>query len=277
MRTSHCAKFLLLGAFWLTMSLAADQPAAPAQTAPNAKSAPKSEDIRVQLARKLPGAKPEDVRTTPIPGMYEITLGSNTAYVSGDGKYLIYGDLFELASKVNLTEAHRTEVRVKALSTLKDADVIVFTPPVTPVKHTITVFTDVDCGYCRKLHGEMAELNNLGIRVRYAAYPRSGPGTESWTKAESVWCAKDRRGAMTHAKLGEPVAPAKCGTTPVASQYHLGETVGVNGTPAIFTDTGQYISGYLPPQKLAAYLDELKQGPKAPQEVQGKQDPAAGS
>ncbi len=221
-----------------------------------AKAAVKGEDIRVQLAKKLPGAKAEDVRPTPIAGMYEITLGSSTAYISADGKYLISGDLYEIASKTNLTEDRRAEGRVSTLATIKDADTIMFGP--AAAKHSITVFIDVDCGYCRKLHSEIAELNKLGVRVRYAAYPRSGPGTESWTKMESVWCAKDRRDALTRSQLGEDVGPAKCGATPVANQFKQGEEMGVNGTPAIFTESGNYIGGYLPPQKLLAQLDELK-------------------
>jgi len=221
-----------------------------------AKPAIKGEDIRVQLAKKLPGAKPEDVRTTPIAGMYEITLGGSTAYISADGKYLISGDMYAIDTKTNLTEDRRTETRVKSLASVKDADVIAFGPAAP--KHSITVFIDVDCGYCRKLHSEIAELNKLGVKVRYAAYPRSGPGTESWAKMEAVWCAKDRRAALTKSQLGEDIGAAKCGATPIASQYRLGEEMGVNGTPAIFTEAGNYIGGYLPPQQLLAHLDELK-------------------
>jgi thiol:disulfide interchange protein DsbC len=216
----------------------------------------KADDLRAQLAKKVPGAKPEDVRATPIPGMYEISIGTSTAYITADGKYLISGDLFEVDSKTNLTEERRTQVRTKMIAAISDSDTIVF-GSATP-KHTITVFIDVDCGYCRKLHSEMAELSKLGIRVRYTAYPRSGPGSSSWVKMETVWCSKDRRTALTRAQLDQDIGTAKCGATPVASQYKLGGDLGVNGTPAIFTEQGDYIGGYLPPQKLLAYLDELK-------------------
>lgn len=231
--------------------------AAEPATKPSSQAA-KSDDIRVQLASKLPGAKPEDVNPTPVQGLYEISLGGSTGYITADGKYLITGDLYEIATKTNITEDRRSALRVKELAAVKDADTIIFAPT-GPVKHTITVFTDVDCGYCRKLHSEIAEYNKLGIRVRYAAYPRSGPGTESWATMESVWCSKDRRDAITHAKQGEAVPVAKCGATPVASQYQLGGRLGVNGTPAIMTVDGDYIGGYLPPAKLAEHLDELKQ------------------
>jgi thiol:disulfide interchange protein DsbC len=212
-------------------------------------------ELRAALAKKM-GAKPDDVRAAPIPGLYEITLGSSIAYVSADGRYLINGDLYEVQSRTNLTEARRTDSRLKALASVSEDDMIVFAPTV-PVKHTITVFTDVDCGYCRKLHGEIAEFNKLGIRVRYMAYPRTGPGTESWAKAEAVWCAKDRKDAITRAKLGVEIKSAKC-AAPVAREFAMGEDLGVNGTPAIITDKGEYIGGYLPPEKMLAYLETGK-------------------
>jgi thiol:disulfide interchange protein DsbC len=132
---------------------------------------------------------------------------------------------------------------------------IVFGP--ASAKYTITVFTDVECGYCRKLHGEIDQLNKLGVRVRYLAYPRAGPGTDDWHKMEAVWCSKDRNAAITMAKQGQ-VVQAKCGATPVAKQYELGEEMGVRGTPAIFTMAGDYIGGYLPPGEMVRQLDELK-------------------
>jgi thiol:disulfide interchange protein DsbC len=117
----------------------------------------------------------------------------------------------------------------------------------------------VECGYCRKLHSEIAQLNKLGVRVRYMAYPRSGPGTDDWKKMESVWCAKDRKDAITRAKQGEPVkAAANCGATPVGKQFELGEQLGVRGTPAVFTPAGDYIGGYLPPQEMLKQLDQLQ-------------------
>jgi len=214
-------------------------------------------DIRAELAKKIPGAKVEDIYASPVQGLYEVSVGGATGYITADGKYLVMGDMYELASRNNLTEQRRAALRVKEVASIKDADTIVFAPS-GPAKYTITVFTDVDCGYCRKLHSEMAEYNKLGIRVRYAAYPRSGPGTESWTKMESVWCAKDRRDALTRAKQGEDPKPVKCPSNIVASQFKLGEKLGVNGTPAIMTEAGDYIGGYLPPDKMVAHLEELK-------------------
>ena len=123
----------------------------------------------------------------------------------------------------------------------------------------MTVFTDVDCSYCRKLHSEIAEYNRLGIRVRYVFYPRSGPGTESWRKAEAVWCSSDRQAALTLAKSGKELpVNASCGPTPVARTYALGQELGMRGTPGIFTEHGDYFAGYYGPERLLQKLKELE-------------------
>lgn len=211
-------------------------------------------DPRADIAKKFPGLKVEDIRPSPIKGLFEVTLGADTAYVSTDGRFLINGDLYDIDSRTNLTEASRNDVRKKLLAKLDEKDMIVFAQGAP--KHTITVFTDVECGYCRKLHSEIEQITKLGIRVRYMAYPRSGPGSEDWHKMEAVWCSKDRRTAITQAKQGADVKTQNCGATPVAKQFELGEQMGVNGTPAIFTMSGAYIGGYLPPDKLLAELND---------------------
>jgi thiol:disulfide interchange protein DsbC len=212
-------------------------------------------DPRAAIAKKFPGVKVDDVKPSPIPGMYEVGIGADTAYVSADAKYVISGDLYEIDSRTNLTEAGRSVARSKALAKLDERDMIVFAPQTT--KYTITVFTDVECGYCRKLHSQIAELNQLGVRVRYAAYPRQGPGTSDWQKMQAVWCAKDRKAAITQAKQDQEVKSTPC-SDPVQKQYQLGEELGIRGTPAIFTPAGDYIGGYLPPAKLVQQLQELQ-------------------
>lgn len=212
-------------------------------------------DPRAVIAGKFPGVKPEQVRPSPVAGVFEVEMGADTAYVSADGRFLFSGDLYDVDSRANLTEVGRSTARSKALAQLDERDMIVFGP--AAAKHTITVFTDVECGYCRKLHGEIEQLTKLGVRVRYMAYPRAGPGTEDWGKMEAVWCSRDRNIAITKAKQGEVVKSAKC-ATPVAKQFELGEELGVRGTPAIFTTSGDYIGGYLPPQQLLQQLDQLK-------------------
>ena len=211
--------------------------------------------VRAKVVSQLDGAKPDDVSATPIPGLYEVTMGGLIAYVSADGKYLVSGSLYDLASQKNLTLSRRNAARAKALSTVAAAETITFSPA-RPTK-TITVFTDVDCGYCRKFHTHMAEMNKQGVRVRYMMFPRTGPGTESWRKAETVWCSDDRKAALTSAKQGKKLQPEKkCDTAAVRAQYEMGLDLGVEGTPAIFTESGEYIGGYLTPEQLAEILKE---------------------
>jgi thiol:disulfide interchange protein DsbC len=205
-------------------------------------------DPRIELAKKIQGSDPKDFAPTAVTGIYEYTKGADVGYVTADGKYYFGGDLYLVDSQTNLTEQRRSGLRAKMLAGIADKDTIVFSPK--DPKYTITVFTDLDCQYCRKLHSEIAEINRLGIKVRYAAYPRTGPGTESWTKAEAVWCAPNRPDALTRAKLGEPVQTKACAGNPVAREFALGNALGVNGTPGIVTSSGTYIGGYEPPKRL---------------------------
>lgn len=213
--------------------------------------------LHAELVKHLPGITVDQLRPSPIAGWFELSFGDGVAYVTEDGKYLIQGDLFEVATRVNLTQSRHNEARRIAMAQLNEDDAIVFSPP-TP-KHTITVFTDVDCPYCRKLHSDIAKYNEQGIRVRYVAYPRSGPGSETWETMEAVWCSKDRRDALTRAKRGEKVErPADCKTTAIASEYALALKVGVQGTPMILLENGGVISGYMPAEQLAEQLKLLE-------------------
>jgi thiol:disulfide interchange protein DsbC len=222
--------------------------------APGILSQPASKpDARAEIARRLE-VKPEDVRPSPIPGLYEVRSGTEIGYVSVDGRYYVDGDVFDMRTRDNLTERLRQQGRLALLAQIPDEDAIVFAPR-GATRHTLTVFTDVDCGYCRRLHQEMAELNRLGIRVRYLMYPRSGPDTESWHKAEAVWCSADRRDALTRAKRGEDVKASRC-ETPVAAHFALGHEMGIRGTPGIITDKGVYVAGYMPAARLLEYLSE---------------------
>ncbi|MGH8222331.1 MAG: DsbC family protein [Woeseiaceae bacterium] len=208
-------------------------------------------DIRAEIARRLE-IRPEDVRPSPIEGLYEVISGAEVGYVSDDGRFYVDGDVFDMDSRDNLTEERRRQGRLRLLAGVDDKDAIVFAPK-GAVRHSLTVFTDIDCTYCRRMHQEIAEFNRLGIRVRYLAFPRNGPGTDSWRKAEAVWCSADRREALTRAKRGEEVESRKC-ATPVAAQYELGRKMGLQGTPGIITDKGEYLAGYMPAESMAQYL-----------------------
>lgn len=211
---------------------------------------------REELAAKLNGVEPSDIKDSPVAGVYEVAVGSDVAYVTSDGRYLMQGELYDLASHQNLTEKTRSTARVDLLGSVDRDHMIVFSPKDGVVKHTVTIFTDVDCGYCRQFHREIDKVNALGIEVHYLSYPRTGPDTDSWFKAEKVWCAKDRNAALTRAKLGGSLPDEICDDNPVADDYDLGHQVGVRGTPAIFSESGEYLGGYLPPATLAKRLDE---------------------
>ena len=251
---------LIFTAFLGVASLASAQPAAPVPP-PAAASAATPEtppDPRIALLKLLPaGSKIDDMRPSPIAGVYEFSQGADVSYITTDGKYFLDGNVYDMHSRENLTEQVRTHARLTLINAVPESQMLIFSPP-NP-KYTITVFTDVDCQYCRKLHSEVGELNRLGIKVRYMFFPRTGPNTESWHKAEVVWCSPDRNDTFTRAKLGAALDLKKvCPVNPVAREYQLGQEIGVRGTPAIVTERGDYIAGYLPPADLLAQIKELQ-------------------
>jgi len=215
-------------------------------------------NINARLDKLAPQDKPDSISPTAIPGLYEVVFGSDIFYTSGDGRYVLQGALVDLDTNENLTETTRTKLRKGLMGSLKKSEMIVFSPKEKP-RHTLTVFTDIDCSYCRKLHAEMAELNSYGVEVRYMMFPRSGPNTPSFQKAVNVWCAKDQLVSMTKAKAGESLPQANC-DHPINSQFTVGQQLGVTGTPALLLDDGTLIPGYRP-AKVAAMLD--KQGQPA--------------
>lgn len=234
----------------LTLSVAS---AAQAQSAAPAASKP---DMRMEISKKFPGTTAEDVRPSPVTGIVEVMRGTDMVYVSTDGKFAIAGDLYDLNNQnSNLSERRRREVRQRLLANVPDSQALVFAPKAP--KHTVTVFTDVDCGYCRQLHNQIAKYNELGIKVRYLFYPRGGPDSEGWTKAEQVWCSPNRNEALTKAKKGDALKAAKCAGTPIARDYELGQDLGLRGTPGIFLPNGELLPGYVPPAALASKLQTL--------------------
>lgn len=210
--------------------------------------------IRALLATTQPGMAVGDVILRPL-GLYEVSIqNGQTIYVSRDAKFLIPGDLYEArdVGLVNLGEARRNVIRKERIDALDEADMIVFEPE-GERKATLTVFTDIDCPYCRKLHGEIEALNGYGIAVRYLAFPRTGLNTEIHARMVSTWCAEDRKAMLTSAKRGGDVPALQC-ENPVASQYQLGREVGVTGTPALVFEDGTIMPGYVEAATLAQYL-----------------------
>lgn len=210
--------------------------------------------IKERLTKLAPQDQPESIKPTAVQGLYEVMYGAEVFYLSADGRYVLQGALVDLESNENLTESARAGIRKKLLKDLDESEMIVFSPD--KPRHTLTVFTDIDCGYCRKLHAEMNQLNSYGIKVRYMMFPRSGVDTPSYQKAVNVWCSKDQQTSMTKAKAGESVPQANC-DNPVESQWLLGQQLGVTGTPALLMEDGTLVPGYRPAKDLATALDSM--------------------
>jgi thiol:disulfide interchange protein DsbC len=207
--------------------------------------------IRASLEKLNMGDAVESIEASPVDGLFQVELtGGRLLYATPDGQKIIQGAIFDVSGERprNLTSEAEARGVARTLEALPVEELIVFAPP-EPKTH-VTIFTDVDCGYCRKLHLEMEELNALGVEVRYAAFPRGGLGNQTAATMESIWCAKDPRDAMTQAKLGKTVQAATC-ANPIASQFELGQQIGVQGTPAIFLANGRLIPGYQPAAQLA--------------------------
>ena len=215
--------------------------------------------VRKKVDALLPelrsGLEIERIKETPVPGLYEVLLnGNRTLYISADGNYFLVGDMYEVSSEgiVNLPELARQKKR-KELMAKVDATSMISFKPASGLLATVSVFTDVDCTYCRKLHREMREYHKKGIEVRYLAYPRAGIGSESYKKTVSAWCSSDPQRAITTLKRGDNIPSRTC-PNPVAAQYELGDRVGVTGTPSIVLSDGRMLPGYLSAEKLAEEL-----------------------
>lgn len=209
------------------------------------------QDITKSLARIFPDIKPE-ISPSPMAGVSEVLVGPRLLYVSNDGKYLLQGSLIDLETRIDISEERRNAIRLDAINELGESKMIVF--PAKEQKHVITVFTDIDCGYCRKLHAEMDKYNEEGITVRYLMFPRAGVDSPSYKKAVTVWCSKDQQDAMTRSKNGENLPNKEC-DNPIKEEYELGQLIGVRGTPAIIMDDGGMLPGYVPAARLAKALE----------------------
>ncbi|MBB5208686.1 DsbC family protein [Chiayiivirga flava] len=214
--------------------------------------------VRAAVARLAPDATVDSVADTPVPGFAQAVVDGQVVYVSRDGTYLLEGNLVDTRTRANLTEAARTDVRKAAFDRIGPEQRIAFEPdPATgKTQRRVTVYTDFDCGVCRRLHDQIAEYNALGIAVDYLFYPRSGIGSPSYDKAVSVWCAADRKSALTEAMRGAVPSPLQC-DNPVDEQYAAGARMRFSGTPALYADDGSYLGGYLAPAQLRVRLDQI--------------------
>ena len=204
-------------------------------------------EFQKSLSRLSSDFEISDVKETPIKGIYQVTIGPDVIYMSRDGNYVLKGEILDIGNRRNLTEDFRAQTRINLLNTISDSEYIEFSS--TKSKNYIYVFTDVDCGYCRKLHRDVPELNSMGIAVRYLAYPRAGVDSIIGEEMRNVWCAENRQKALTTSKNRQPIEVKIC-DAPIARHHALGRELGVTGTPAIFLENGRKLPGYIPPDEL---------------------------
>lgn len=213
------------------------------------------EIARKNISKNFPKVKSENITNSPIPGLYQVAMPPRFFYASLDGRYILNGDLIDITGNQNISQTARNQSVADAVNAMGEDSMIIFGN--NTLKHTISVFTDIDCGYCRKLHSEVKKYNKLGIRVRYMAYPRAGVGSTSFQKAEAVWCSDDKAKALTEAKSGINVKSKKC-KNPISDHYDLGNMIGIRGTPAIVLEDGTVVPGYIPASRLSEALNQVK-------------------
>lgn len=230
-------KFLIVGFFMLIFSSVALADAA---------------SVASGLSKSIPNITKDSISKSPIKGLYQVNVGAQIVYASEDGRYLIQGQMVDLVNRQNMTEKALKLARLEVLANIDEKTMIIY--PATDEKHVVTIFSDIDCGYCRKLHAQISDYTKAGMTVRYLFYPRSGPNTESYFKAVSVWCAKDRNKALTDAKLHDKVVNKTC-ESPVDEHMRLAQSFGVTGTPSIIADDGTMVPGFMPAKELIKHLN----------------------
>lgn len=208
------------------------------------------------IRKTLGPIKADVIAPTPVKGIYEVVSGPHVVYMSADGRYMFQGELMDMHTRMSLTEPRRREITLATIEAVDEAQMVVYEPE--KPRHTITVFTDIDCGYCRKLHNEMDDYLEAGIRVRYMMFPRAGKGSDAYNKAVAVFCADDPNQAMTDAKNGKPIEMKTC-DTPIDKHMALVEQLGARGTPFIIFENGQTQPGYVPAKQMAKVLDQTLQ------------------
>lgn len=262
--SAGASRFVILGWLGLFLALLCIAPHGSAQSESSAQDAGSDQAKLQQAVTRLQAIRPnlpiEDIYFADVAGLVGVDLPDGTTlYMTADGKHMLLGDLFAVGEELqNVTEQRRSIKRKALIDGVALSDMVIF-PPQGEVLAVLNIFTDVDCGYCRKLHNEIADYSAYGIEVRYLAYPREGLDSETATTMRSVWCASDPTVAMTRAKNSQRVAQRDCPNNPVDAQFALGRRVGVSGTPAIVTASGELFPGYIPAPQLAERLGILSQ------------------
>jgi len=222
----------------------------------SAHAAETTEALSKKLMASIPGLTVDSLKETPVKGVYELVSGKDVAYVTSDGRYMFQGILFDIEKRTNLTEDRATDLRAETMKQINDKDTIVFLAH-GKTKHTITVFTDPSCPYCRKLHNEVAELNKQGVKVRYVLYPRAGVNSPVGQESLSILCATDRKAEIDKSLSGQPMTTSICDAQKSALEksIQVGNDMGLAGTPYIVTEKGHAMPGYMPADRLIQALN----------------------
>ena len=205
--------------------------------------------LKAALAKTMPSVQPTSITATPVQGLYQVIVGSQVVYMSPDARYMIEGDLFDLKTKKNISEDAKSGIRLTAINKLGLDKMVIYKPE--KVKNTITVVTDIDCPYCRRLHDEIPDYMENNIEVRYIFMPLKGAA--DMRKTISVWCSDDQLLALDIAKAGGDVEQKKC-NNPIAEHLEIAREIGIRGTPAIMLENGELLPGYVPYDKLIAHM-----------------------
>lgn len=216
------------------------------------------ETIKQAVAKAMPGSEIDAIAPSPVAGIYEVVIGPALFYVSEDGRHLFNGNLYDLQAppaERDLTEPKVATARTNAIGKMGADNMIVFKSP--NQNQAVSVFTDVDCGYCRKLHSEIDQYLAAGITIRYLFYPRAGLNSESYKKAVAVWCSDDKHLSLTKVKRGESIEMKTC-DHPIDAHVQLATTLGIRGTPMIVTEAGEVLPGYVPAKELSSGLNAAK-------------------
>lgn len=225
----------------------------------DAATAPLSKDeqikqLRAQIDEQIPGMPIKSITATPVDGVYELISDGQIYYINQDASFLLTGNMIDLNTEQNLTELRLGGLHMDLLADIDESNMLIYEPD-EPSDRSITVFTDISCGYCRLLHEQIDTLLDAGVRVRYLMFPRAGLGTPAHEALESVWCADNPQSAMTTAKAGGQIDPASC-NNPIEQHVDVAQQVGLRGTPLIYLDTGERVHGYREASILAKMVQD---------------------
>lgn len=220
----------------------------------------KTDAVSKLLEQRLPSIEIQYIAPSVVPGLFEVMASGQLLYITEDGNYLFNGKLFDITNGIvslsdetkERIDAQKNPYRKAEIAKLSNEDFIVF--KAANEKYRISVFTDVDCGYCRQLHREMENYNDLGITVQYLGFPRAGIGSPSYAKLRSIWCADDRNEAMNNGKIKRQFGTDTC-ADPLSDHMNLVRNFGISGTPAIILDSGKLLPGFVEPVKLLEMLE----------------------